>query len=88
MQEKSDLCPICDAELESKADYIDFHLLLELHQKCPNKHYYYDLAYGNTEVMIGEDVFAISYSSDYEEYKLFIEKTKIASNSLRKQCQK
>lgn len=63
-------CPICDAELvEVYTDYLE-HILCEQGERCPNKCYHYDFAYGGTCVTIGEVETIWSYNESEEEYKI------------------
>jgi hypothetical protein len=40
--------------------------LCELHEKCPNKHYFYSYAYGHTEVIIGEQEFSTHHDAPFD----------------------
>lgn len=64
-------CPVCDNELHSSTDYLNYTLCEEYAECKDEKHYYkYNYAYGNTEEVIGNVAFYSHYSNSAALRKL------------------
>lgn len=63
----AELCPICNAELREKFDYLD-HICMEHHQECSNcKSYYFSYVTGGYQIYIGVKCWQWCYDTPKEE---------------------
>lgn len=60
------LCPVCGEVMECSTDYME-HIMLEEHERCPNRCYSYSFVTGATETCIGSVVVHGYYTDDKEE---------------------
>ena len=73
-------CPVCNTTVQVKISE-DVMTVLEETHICPHGHYYYEYAYGNTQIIIGDKLLTFHYSDSKEDYK---RKNKKYTDTVRK----
>lgn len=80
-----DKCPICGTPLVANyRDYMDY-LLMELDQECPNRHYAYNYAHGNSRIYVGEEEFFEHYTDSPERAKATQQALRAAEEKLKQE---
>lgn len=78
-------CAYCGAKLVDVYADRDESNLLESGERCPNGHYDYRYAYGNTEISIGDNTWTYGYQEEKADEQKRREEMTAAANALRQQ---